>query len=150
MEVILHLFRDSAFTGFLGVIIGSLLVYRFSIRLARRQNFNVIAEKFRAALSDEIKALRYTSEDPAEILSRSFTKHETAVSELKLVLGRCDKKGLEKAWKAYNPYVQHPGNHELPSMSQYYGLQSPDIEPEAVRNVAIERIENLLKFAKPK
>ena len=150
MEFLFQLFQNSIFIGFLGVVVGGILGYRFSISLARRQNFNIIAERVRKAFEDDIKALRYTSKDPADILSHSYMEHETAICELKFVLSKCKKKDLEKAWKDYNPYVQHPGDHEVPSMSQYYGLQSPDIEPEEVRNLAIERIEKLLNFAKPK
>lgn len=150
MEAILSLFSNPAFSGLLGVIIGGVLTYLFSVRLEKRRNFNTIAERFRKAFVDEVNALRYTNEDPANILSGSFIKHESAVFELKHVLRGREGKRFEKAWIEYNPGVQHPGNHEPPSMSQYFSMQSPDIDTEEVRALAIKRIENLLRFAKPK
>ena len=120
------------------------------MRLEKRRNFNAIAERFRKAFADEVTALRYTNEDPTNILSDSFIKHEAAVFELKHVLSRRKRKCFKKSWIEYNPGVQHPGNHEPPSMSQYFSMQSPGIDPEDVRTLAIKRIENLLRFAKPK
>jgi len=58
MEAILKLFSNPAFSGLLGVVIGGVLTYLFSVRLEKRRNFNAIAERFRKAFADEVTALR--------------------------------------------------------------------------------------------
>ena len=155
-----ELLKNPAINILLGAAIGSILTYSCSIRLIRRQNFDAAAGNFRSAfveaqrLLDESKS--FDIEAPSgtgvkEILEKQIIVHEHAMHLFRPYLSKSKRSSFDQTWKLY--YSQQSKFAEC--LSDYNpepvapNINNPAHEGQT-RKLALDRIESLLEFAKPK
>lgn len=136
-----------------GVFIGVLINYYFSIRLMKRQDFNKAATDFRICFIDQIRfidrdyAIERTGRDIPKVLSDAVDRHETALIIFKDgFLCKNQRAKMEKAWKEYTGQKKTMGKYTFEQYATHGNLK----DGESIRKLARSRIENLLKFADPK
>lgn len=150
-----------AIVGVCSAIIGAVATYFFSKKLIRQTHRNTLeivqineynraAYEFRAAFDEEIALIQSrtkgSSPDTDEILEAAFQKHLMAVNEFRRFLLSKDISAFNKAWDAYHTVN---GEHYL----KQYAEEHTGFHNKYAREphlAAIERIETLLSFAKPK
>jgi hypothetical protein len=117
---------------------------------AWRNNFKVrqanAAAAFRAAFANTLTALRNTNADPADILIDAFATHVTAVNEFSGFL--CfSRNAFKRAWDKY-AYHDDKGKFPHPFFEQYSNAGCSASEAKQRRELAINRLEHLLSYAK--
>ena len=134
----------------LGAIIGGYIGYYFSGQLLSKQEFNKAAAEFRAAFVDEIRvidsfySIDIESTSIPNTLANAIEKHEKALMIFKDgFLCETDRTEIQKAWNEYTCHEQPIGGRY--SFSDYKNIQKNDSA-----KLALERINNVLKFAKRK
>jgi len=134
-----------------GAIIGWLVREIISDRLARDRGleairiteFNKAAAEFRIAFINEKRFLDpnsladRTGNTAFGIVQAAIDLHEIAMIRFEPFVCKSETEAYKKAWKDYAGDSRH--------CEQYRG--STAIEKEKMRNLALERINNLLKFA---
>ena len=99
---------------------------------------------FRAAFTDVLTHLRHSNTCPLDILSPAFPAHDAAVHEFSRFLGfKC--KAFLRAW---DQYAYHENQKSRPFLEQYASAAQSISEQRRRRQLAIERLEHLLSFAK--
>ncbi len=85
-----------------GAIVGSLLTYRVSISVVKRQNFHRSAAAFRAEFVNEIIKLREAREDVCSIITPAVIERQ---KKAKVCFEYCfskeKRKKFDKAWEQY-------------------------------------------------
>lgn len=139
-----------------GALVGALCNHIFSERRRRIEEFNKAATEFRNAFLPEIILLSHNakidkcegSNDLDHVLSSGYIKrHLAALEVFKNYLSTEERIDIDKAWKNY---CYHPKIEAYPWFEQYH---TPGRGKEGVddkKKLALERIENILKFAEHK
>ena len=130
-----------------GVLIGGFVGYYFSSSLAKKQDFNKAAAEFRASFVEEQRLLdpnsfadRASAGSASSILKKAIHDHERAMIRFEPFVSKGDTEAYKKAWQQYAGNSQH--------FEQYTGDTA--IKKEEGRKLALDLINNLLKFAKHK
>ena len=112
------------------------------------------------SFSEKITFLEYGNPDNVqtfskgklnEYLAASWPKHLEAINNLKPFLSNRKKRNLDKAWDMYCHPDRVPGDQEQKRTNMFEGyedLQACWGEKHA-RKVALEKINGILKYAKP-
>ena len=148
---------DPTIATILGVILGALLTgsitYCVSKNLMGKQEFNKSAALFRDAFIEEKRfidrfyAVGRAGKDIPEILAASADKHERALVIFKDgYLDKMQRLNIEETWKIYTGEDKHLGKYTF----KQYTTKGKIKDAEKNRKIALERIEKLLSFAKPK
>jgi hypothetical protein len=156
-NVVINILTSPAFP-LITLLLGFLIGHRLSIGRDKRQEFNKAATIFREAFLPEITYLRHnanignlgSSTNLNELLFYGYVhRHLKALEIFKPNLSRKDRVGIDKAWKEY---CCHPDNPKIPFFEKYSWMvanKGKDYENE-LKTMALNRIENILKFAKTK
>lgn len=143
----------------IGVLLGAWVGYRNAIRIQRIVEFNKAATDFRNAFLRELIFLRHNASIPGG--ERSYTtldeflqagyihRHLRALEVFKDYLSARERSGIDKAWQEY---CYHPDNPSILYFEQYSWMvanKGKDYEKQ-LKNIAVDRIEKILEFAKPK
>ena len=133
-----------------GAIIGALITYFALTWIAKRQEFNRAAAIFRSAFIEEQRLLDPHStadrvgKSTYDILESAINRHEIAMIRFRPYLRDSERIAFARAWEAYCYHEQT----DRPFLEQYFDKNLK--EKEEKRKLALERIEKLLEFAKPK
>jgi hypothetical protein len=147
----------------LGAIAGGIVIGIANHYLSKSRNkeqreineFNNAAAIFRDVFLPETAFLKYhanigglgSSNNLHEILSSGYLRQLKAFETFKPYLSPVNRIGIDKAWQEY---CRHPDNQETLYFKQYSTKNvSRDREAE-LKNIALERIEKILEFAKNK
>jgi hypothetical protein len=130
-------------------VIGDALLACFIGYVAHRNNkfirLAVAAAAFRASFSGTLASLRNGSDDPYPMLEQQFLTHESSVLEFALHLNYIQRERFMKSW---HDYYCLDGDSANPLLAQYSKhLGSTELATKN-RNLAIQRIEQLLTYAK--
>jgi hypothetical protein len=136
----------------LGVVIGWLLNRSTVNHTIKQQEFYKAASAFRAAFTDEYRALKAVvrTEDIEDAfiqttLANAAAKHEKACVLFRPYLTEKKKQQFDQAWQ---DYVCPEGGDvaDLPSpFIDYYNETRPDVSIK----LALEKLDRLMEFAKP-
>jgi len=122
----------------IGVLIGALMTYRFSLKLMQKSMKLEAGRRLVAAFSDELAALDPVNKkkdlNVEQLLHNSFNKHYTAILEFSGYLDAGDKKVFFEAWENY-----YKVGGSVRFYDYYMGEKPYDIFKE--------RVESILKFA---
>jgi hypothetical protein len=149
----------------IGALIGTWATYRLSINLIKRthdnavvlmqrQEFNKASAVFRIAFLPELIYLKHnakikgagSTDDLNVFLSSGYLhRHLEAFEIFKSYLSTEDRIGIDEAWKEYCHY-DIDGETE-----PHFAMYAEDTrEGKNTKELALERIEKILKFAEPK
>ncbi len=140
----------------LGTITGAFFVYPITTRLFKKQEFYKAAADFRCAFTEEIRLLNgnkhaanWLEGTAYEIINAAATKHENAVIKFKLYLNEAELARFNTAWEIYRSKENRDAIPDDPFFC--YNSSPGDYEGEIEkRKLALDRINSLLEFAKPK
>ena len=146
----------------IGAVVGGCIGYFFAIMTNRRQQFNIAAAKFRSAfvetrrLLDENRLydLPTKYDDPIfDILKMHIINHERAKIRFSAFINKNNLISFNKAWEDY--YSKSKDGADYP-LNDYDCKRCPktnkilDASLKEKRRLAMDRIDNLLEFAKHK
>ena len=121
------------------------------LHIFRAGKFNNAAEKFKEAFTEEVRfinrdyAVDRAGRDIPEILAAAADKHEKAFVVFKDgFLSKFQRTEIEKAWKTYTGDDKLMGKYTF----RQYATHNKFKDAENIRRLALERIEEILKFAK--
>ncbi len=128
---------------------------RNAIDLIQRQEFNNASAIFRNIFLPETTYLKHnanigglgSSSNLHEILSAGYLRQLKALVIFKIYLSGEDRINIDKAW---HQYCHHPDNPNDLYFEQYSTKNVSKERENELKNIALNRIENLLKFAKHK
>jgi hypothetical protein len=145
----LFLILTGAFIAGIFTIIGTIITCFLSMKIAKRQEYNKAAAKFR---SEFINTLHNTIQQPdsslTAILSQASSRHEIAMLEFRHYLPGNELAIFDTAWREFA--CPHK---EIPDIMDYdaYQYHANEInEQKRMLLLARQRIEKLLECAKPK
>jgi hypothetical protein len=145
---------DTAIVGVLATILGALIggwiTYRFSLDIAKRNLFNQLAVQFRTSFTDELTKLTTSIEETYDILKRAAAKHVAAGFAFRWVLQQKEREQFDQAWRKFYSADQDPKQAYLEKYSKNLSDAQSGIPKSGRRQAAIDRIEEILKFAKMK
>lgn len=135
--------------GFAGVILGAILIYLFSIRLAKRQTVELAGNRLKSAFSNELAILNQpmmkdNSLDVVELLESAFDKHNKAVNDFMMVLNRKQIRSFENIWREYYGGQE---NKEHLLLTQYANHLAEHKGFKNGREYAIHNIKKILEYA---
>jgi hypothetical protein len=143
----------------IGALLGAWIGYRNALKLHSIVEFNKAATEFRNAFLHELIFLRHNASTPEgernyttlnEFLQDGYIhRHLRAFEIFKNYLSPSERVNIAKAWKEY---CCHPDSPSIPFFEQYswkVANRGKDYEKQ-LKVLALNRIENILKFAKPK
>ena len=143
------------FAGFGGATLGAWFAYKAGIKLIQRQQFERAAAEFRNAFIPETTFIKYnanvgglgSSDDLNEVLSHGYLRHLKAIEIFKPHLITENKRYIEQAWREY---CHHPETDILwfEQYSWRVANKGNDYEKQ-LKDMALSRIEKILKFAEP-
>ena len=145
----------SPYFHFVTLLLGFLIGHRLNIGRDERQEFNNAAAFFRDAFLPEITFLKHntnignlgSSDDLGELLRFGYIhRHLKAIEVFKSNLSIKKKASIDKAWKEY---CCNPNKPDELYFEQYSAKNTGKNEKE-IRKLVLERIEEILKFAKHK
>jgi len=124
--------------------------HKNALRIIQITEFNRAATKFRDTFAEVIAVIKSRTKgdtpDADQLLESSFYIHLMAVNEFRHFLPQEDIAAFNKAWDEYH---EINNEHNLKQYAEEYtGCHSK--YPREPHLMAIERIENLLKYAMPK
>lgn len=140
------------------LLLGFLVGHRLSIGRDKRQEFNNAASLFRDAFLPEITFLKHnanigslgSSSDLGECLQFGYIhRHLKALEVFKPYLSPKNRIGIDRAWKEY---CCHPDNPNIVFFEKYswkVANKGKDYEKQ-LKVIALDRVEKILGFAKPK
>ena len=150
------IFNNPTVSAIFGAVIGALITYGSFILLSRRQSFNEAAGKFHASF---VEAQRLLQENKTfditvpggtrvkTILEGYIVEHERAMLIFRPYVPKRKLRGFDKAWRTY--YSQK--NKYAECLSEYDFVDDYDGNDKGEkRKMALDRIDQLLKFATPK
>jgi hypothetical protein len=141
---ILYIFLTILLTAFSSSIIPR--------KIEERKRFIVAADKFKSSFLEEIafidhnRARDRAGRDIPGVLASAAEKHETALITFMEFLGERQRKKIEQAWKEYTGEDKLMGKYTFKQYATYGKFKDTD----NIRKCALERIEKLMQFAKPK
>ena len=162
---------DSGIIGVLGTVLGVLIggpityyyakiliqeTHKNAMKIAQIQEFNKAATEFRNAFLPELIFLKHdaavekigSTDDISEVLRFGYIhRHLKALEVFKDYLFTEDRADIDKAWKQY---CYNKDNPEILFFEQYFTGSGSKSEKEAKKTLALERIEDIIKFAKHK
>lgn len=145
-------------TGLIGTIIGACLSFLAQNYILRRNDFLSAAKEFRASFAKEYAFLSRPVDEEvfdndniwvSNYIEDWMFKHEIAIMKFLFYISTCKRKAFKKAYYEYcYPNVSH--SKERPRDDYYYkASEKPNVDAEIEsRNLLVERIDNLFKFAK--
>jgi hypothetical protein len=146
----------SLFIGSILTLLGATIAHIFSERRDRRNDLNKAANEFRNAFLPEVIFLKHnakinggSSSDLGEFLGAAYIRQLKALMLFKTYLSTKDEISIDKAWQEY---CYHPDNPNIPFFEQYswkVANKGKGYEKQ-LKALALNRIEKILKFAKPK
>ncbi|MGV8058623.1 MAG: hypothetical protein AB2L12_11450 [Smithellaceae bacterium] len=138
---------------FIGALVGGWIGYKNALCIYNITEFNKSANKFREAFTEEIRfidrfyAADRASRDIPEVLAAAADKHETALIIFKDgFLCETQRTEIEKAWQAYTGDDKLMGKYTF----RQYATKGNIKDGESIRQLALNNINNILKFAKHK
>lgn len=131
--------------GVVGALIGALLNHWLSKSRGKHERFISASKVFRNAFSEELSKLMNSDEDPVTILQPAYLRHTAAVSEFSIYLDSGNKRKFTEAW---NVYAFHPQNIEVPFLEQYSKYLGDVHAAKQNRQLAVNRLDNLIAYAK--
>jgi hypothetical protein len=128
--------------GIVGAILGAYIGYYFSTRLINRQDFNKAASEFRNAFINQLNFLKSgvntgsgDTSNIGEYLRANYVgSHLSAFEVFKNYLPTSERVAIDKAWEEYRNFAQYSNKGNK----------------EEFKNLALERIKDVLKFAEHK
>jgi hypothetical protein len=142
--------------GIIGTSFGAWLAHFFSERRRRKDDFNEAAMTFRDAFLPQLIFLKHdanignigSADDLSGILQFGYIHyHLKAFEVFKNYLSAKEKVDIDKAWKQY---CYNQDNPEILFFEQYFTGGRPKSEVDSKKKMALERIEELIEFAKHK
>jgi hypothetical protein len=136
----------------LPLLITALLYSVVTRKQKEREKFIDASNKFREAFFDEIRfinrdyAVDRAGRDIPEVLAAAADKHETALIAFMEVLNKRKKTNIKKAWNTYTGNDKVTGKYTFRQYATYNKFK----DAENIRQRALDRIDDILKFAKPK
>jgi hypothetical protein len=138
-----------------GAVVGGLLTYKTSVNISKRQEFNKAAAAFREAFMNERLFLdfRHAPEESEyqsafDIIEPAIQKHTEAMYRFSHYLSWWEKRCFSRAWRRY-AHDSAPGKGEPDT--PFFKMYAERVwEGKNTKELAIERIDRLLKFAKPR
>jgi hypothetical protein len=136
--------------GFGGAVLGSVITYRTSNNLIRRQEFNNAATQFKKTFFNTVNFLEtgadrgdknITTSNVYDFLSTRQFDHIEAIYNLKSFLSKSENIAFEKTWKEYRY-----GNNE--KAYEQYSIIQLEQGVEVARKCALEKLNKILNFAK--
>ena len=122
----------------LGVLLGTWITFRFSLRLANLHSKRLAGIRLRDAFAPEIVKLQHLKGEELvqapDILEVAFDKHHMAANEFAFFLDKEEAPSFTKAWREYCTSAYEEGT----DFYQYRGD----------RDTAIDRIYAILEFTK--
>jgi hypothetical protein len=130
-----------------GVLIGAWITYRFALKLSQMAAKREAAIKFRTTFAQERTRLKtydhMTKPDGGDIIGEAFPKHLIAADEFRDYLAAKDITAFNKAWEEYDAGRKN-GEYS-------HRFKDPkNTNPALPHIVALQCIEKLLEFARPK
>lgn len=143
--------------GLIGSFLGALFAHIFSERRRRREEFNKAAIAFRTAFLPELIFLKHNAKihgaashsELNDFLNSGYLKHLEALAIFHNSLSVEQKSRINKAWQDYSCHADNPS---MPFFEQYswkVANKGKDYENQ-LKVLALNRIEKILEFAKPK
>ena len=142
--------------GFGGAALGAFITYKVSTRLSNQSNYNKAAARFINAFTEIRLYLEFgiDAEDRDvviinELLESHSVKHLSAIIDFKPFLSRYERSRLDKAWDEYcHPDGIPPdkGEKEAFIFDDYHHFQE-SLGEEKTKNIALEKLNNILNFA---
>ena len=139
-------------------IVGALITYFFSMKIAKHQEYNKAAAIFRSAFSSALRTLAQVQEKSTyQILIKDIHAHEIAMLQFEPYLPKNEQKILSNAWEGY--ICSDPDKPWRINMNEYSvnksTLKNIQDQPEEKREAALRllaklRINKLLDCAKLK
>lgn len=137
--------------GFVGVIVGTILGWIGSLKVAKRQEFYRACSKFREQFIEEIVFLEkpidpHSLSPTVDTLEKAKIKHESAITRFIPYLKKSNRIAIKIAYETYcNPY-----DTEINSFILYDGHQNGDFElsKEEGRKRALDNLNTILDCAR--
>jgi hypothetical protein len=142
--------------GIIGTSFGAWLAHFFSERRRRKEEFNKAAATFRAAFLPVLIFLKHdanignigSTDDLSTVLQFGYIhRHLKALEVFKNHLSAQERADIDKVWKQY---CYNKDNPEILFFEQYFTGIGSKSEKEAKKTLALERIADIIKFAKHK
>lgn len=140
----------------MGVAAGSAITWWGSVDLARRQMLSLVSARLVSAFNDEIVWINRNNVTAKEgliyeILCAAFEKHNAAVTEFRFYLDKKSIRCFDKAWETYHKHSANfseewPDYKKINHLSEYLSVNEE--EEQKARDLALQRIHHLLRFAK--
>ena len=126
-----------------GVLIGSLVTYLFSVKLADNNSRREAGRRLREAFAEELALLHpenlQNDLNVGLVLKEAFPKHSRAVIEFSYYLHNSEKQSFQEAWKSYSLIGGSV------SLFDYYMRDNKKTNP---REIFAQRINTILEFTK--
>lgn len=133
-------FLLGCFTTLLGSIVNHLL----SKRRERQKEFKEAADKFTLTFQTVLSELRYNGQKKVyDIITPELINHQNAYTIFGRYLSGSDLNNFNLAWKDYFTHAPQPGE-AISAPEHHYS----EWKEEDERTLVINKIENLLQFAK--
>lgn len=129
-----------AIFGLIGVIVGIIGTYYFSLKSLRYQAVDEARSNFRAALLPVIMALDDESIYLPNVINKEIANQEVAFWNLLSQLSRHDRAKLNKAWLAYSK----PNENDFPETPR---IEYDGEERKKVVKILRERINKMMRYA---
>jgi len=143
----------------IGVILSAWIGYRNALKVQNIITFNKAATEFRNAFLHELIFLRHNASTPEgertyttlnEFLQSGYIhRHLRAFEIFKDYLSSSDRVDIDKAWQEYSCHPNNPGVLFFEQYSWKVANKGKDHEKQ-LKVLAMNRIEKILEFAKPK
>lgn len=153
---------SGAVIAIIGAVVGGGIGYFSAIMINRRQQFNIAAGIFREAfveaerLLDENRLYELSTQDndPVfDILNKHIICHERAKIRFSVFVPKNDLVAFNKAWDIYYSKSQDSADYPLVDYDCARDSKTNKIIYESLdekRQLALDRIDSLLEFAKHK
>lgn len=126
------------------IILAALLSGLFLFINSRRNAQKEAAQCFRNVISETLSKLKNCTEDTISVLETDFVKHENAVFEYSSYLF-WQKRNFLSAWQ---DYAFHPQTG-IRFLEAYTSFGVSVSKAKTNRNLAQQKLEQLLKYARP-
>lgn len=140
----------------IGTLLGAWITYRNALEIQKVSEHNKAVSDFKNAFLPEIIFIKHgqrapecgTTGDLSEVLEFGYAnRHLKAIEVFKAYLPTEDRMGIDKALERYCRYSDKPENIFF---DQYFTSGKTQKEIDSIKELALERIEEILRFAKHK
>jgi len=126
-----------------GVLIGALVTYLFSVKLANNNSKREAGRRLREAFVEELALLhpehKQKDLDVEHILQEAFPKHSRAVTEYSYYLHNQDKQSFEEAWKKY---------YQVGGSVRFFDYYMSNDKITNPKECFVQRVNAILEFTK--